>query len=89
MAASPFCRCDWRPPGWSWGFWPFYPEVVGNGQALITGLVHEDYGTREALVLLLVKVSAVAVVFGCGTVGGAMTPTLYVGSMVGLSSVRF
>lgn len=61
----------------------FYPEVVGNGQALITGLVHEDYGTREALVLLLVKVSAVAVVFGCGTVGGAMTPTLYVGSMVG------
>ena len=56
---------------------------MGNGQALITGLVHEDYGTREALVLLLVKVSAVAVVFGCGTVGGAMTPTLYVGSMVG------
>lgn len=61
----------------------FYPEVVGNGQALITGLVHEDYGTQEALVLLLVKVSAVAVVFGCGTVGGAMTPTLFVGSMVG------
>lgn len=61
----------------------FYPEVVGNGQALITGLVHEDYGTREACVLLLVKVAAVAVVFGCGTVGGAMTPTLYVGSMVG------
>ena len=49
----------------------FYPEVVGNGQALITGLVHEDYGTREALVLLLVKVSAVAVVFGCGTGGGS------------------
>lgn len=61
----------------------FYPEVVGNGQALITGLVHEDYGTQEAFILLLVKVSAVAVVFGCGTVGGAMTPTLFVGSMVG------
>lgn len=61
----------------------FYPEVVGNGQALITGLVHEDYGTQQALILLAVKVSAVAVVFGCGTVGGAMTPTLFVGSMVG------
>ena len=45
----------------------FYPEVVGNGQALITGLVHEDYGTQQALILLAVKVSAVAVVFGCGT----------------------
>lgn len=61
----------------------FYPEVVGNGQALITGLVHEHYSTQQALVLLAVKAGAVAVVFGCGTVGGAMTPTLYVGSMVG------
>lgn len=61
----------------------FYPEVVGNGQALITGLVHEDYSAQEAFILLLVKVTAVAVVFGCGTVGGAMTPTMYVGSMVG------
>lgn len=61
----------------------FYPEVVGNGQALITGLVDEDYSTQQAFILLLVKVSAVAIVFGCGTVGGAMTPTLYVGSMVG------
>lgn len=61
----------------------FYPEVVGNGQDLITGLVNEDYSTQQAFILLLVKVSAVAVVFGCGTVGGAMTPTLYVGSMVG------
>lgn len=61
----------------------FYPEVVGNGQALITGLVHEDYDSQQALILLAVKVCAVAVVFGCGTVGGAMTPTLFVGSMVG------
>lgn len=61
----------------------FYPDVVGNGQALITGLVHEDFDTRQALVLLAVKAGAVAIVFGCGTVGGAMTPTLYVGSMVG------
>lgn len=48
----------------------FYPEVVGNGQALITGLVDEDYSTQQAFILLLVKVSAVAIVFGCGTVGG-------------------
>lgn len=61
----------------------FFPEVMGNGQSLITGLVYEDYGVRTAIMLLGMKVFAVVVVVGCGTVGGIMTPSLYVGSMVG------
>lgn len=61
----------------------FYPEVVGNGQEIISGLVNEQFSPEQASIFLVVKVVAVAVVFGCGTVGGAMTPTLLIGCIIG------
>lgn len=59
------------------------PYVVGNGAETIAGLVQHLFSVDQALYLLVIKVVAVAVVFGCGTVGGALTPTLMIGGMLG------
>lgn len=61
----------------------YYPEVVGNGAEIISGLIQKLYTPEQSLVFLTIKVVAVAVVFGCGTVGGALTPSLMIGALLG------
>ncbi len=61
----------------------WYPEIVGNGAHMIRGLVNLQFTSEQALYLLLLKVGVVAVVFGVGTVGGALTPSLTIGAIVG------
>lgn len=61
----------------------YYPEVVGNGAEIISGLIQKLFTTEQSLVFLAIKVVAVAVVFGCGTVGGALTPSLMIGALIG------
>lgn len=61
----------------------YYPEVVGNGAEIISGLIHNAFTPQQSLILLGVKILAVVVVFGCGTVGGALTPSLTVGGLLG------
>ncbi|MEG0024464.1 MAG: chloride channel protein [Akkermansia sp.] len=60
-----------------------YPEIVGNGANMIRGLVNMQFSADHALILLALKVLAVAIVFGVGTVGGALTPSLTIGGMLG------
>ena len=60
-----------------------YPEIVGNGAHMIRGLVNMQFTAEKALVLLGLKVLAVAIVFGVGTVGGALTPSLTIGGVLG------
>lgn len=60
-----------------------YPEIVGNGANMIRGLVNMQFTADKALILLGLKVLAVAIVFGVGTVGGALTPSLTIGGVLG------
>ncbi len=62
-----------------------YPEIVGNGKNIITELIHHEFdnATSLAAILLALKIGTVAVVFGVGTVGGALTPSLTIGSVFG------
>lgn len=48
----------------------FYPEIVGNGKNIITALIHYEFDTTKASILLALKICTVAIVFGVGTVGG-------------------
>ena len=50
---------------------------------MIRGLVNLQFTSEHALYLLLLKVGVVAIVFGVGTVGGALTPSLTIGAIVG------
>ena len=61
----------------------FYPEIVGNGKNIITALIHYEFDTTKASILLALKICTVAIVFGVGTVGGALTPSLTIGSVFG------
>lgn len=59
------------------------PHVVGNGAEIIAGLVQTVFTPEQASIFLVLKIVAVAVVFGCGTVGGALTPSLMIGGLLG------
>ena len=61
----------------------WYPHIVGNGANMIRGLVESQFTLETGAVLLVLKVVAVAVVFGVGTVGGVLTPSLTIGCMLG------
>ena len=59
------------------------PYIVGNGYEAIRALCHGEFGLQQAACLLLLKALMVAVVFGVGTMGGVLTPTLMLGAFVG------
>jgi chloride channel protein, CIC family len=59
------------------------PEIVGNGQSVIREMFAGQYVWQFVLVLMVIKVLAVASVFGSGAVGGVFTPSLLVGASIG------
>ena len=59
------------------------PFIVGNGQEAIAALVAGNLSTPHTAVLLGCKVLLVAVVFGVGTMGGMLMPTLMIGCFLG------
>jgi chloride channel protein, CIC family len=62
----------------------FYPQVCGNGQGLVTSLFHQNWDFDTVLLLLIVKLVATSATFGSGAVGGVFTPTLFIGSAIGV-----
>ena len=62
----------------------FYPQVCGNGQGLVTSLFHQNWDFETILFLLIVKLIATSATFGSGAVGGVFTPTLFIGSAIGV-----
>lgn len=61
----------------------YQPAIVGNGQEAIAGVLASAFSLPEAAVLLALKALLVAVVFGVGTMGGVLTPTLMLGCFAG------
>lgn len=61
----------------------FFPELTGNGYTMIRGIVASQFSPEQAIILLALKVGIVAFVFGVGTVGGALTPSLTIGTFIG------
>ena len=62
----------------------FYPQVCGNGQGLVASLFHQNWDFYTVLLLLIVKLIATSATFGSGAVGGVFTPTLFIGSAIGI-----
>ncbi|MGZ5846513.1 MAG: ClcB-like voltage-gated chloride channel protein [Ramlibacter sp.] len=59
------------------------PQVWGNGFSVVTSLLHEQWAWQALLLVLVLKVAAVAATTGSGAVGGVFTPTLFVGAVTG------
>jgi chloride channel protein, CIC family len=62
----------------------FYPQVCGNGKGLVTSLFHQNWDFYTVLFLVIVKLIATSVTFGSGAVGCVFTPTLFIGSAIGV-----
>lgn len=65
----------------------FVPEVWGNGYTVASRILHDppspEMTVRFLALLLFVKLVATTLTVGAGTVGGAFTPTLFLGAALG------
>jgi CIC family chloride channel protein len=59
------------------------PEVWGNGYSVVNSILQGGWLWQALLVVLALKLLAVAATTGSGAVGGIFTPTLFVGAVTG------
>jgi chloride channel protein, CIC family len=60
-----------------------YPEVWGNGYVVTSGFIQHPVAAKLLLGIFLAKLVATSVTIGSGAVGGAITPTLFLGASLG------
>lgn len=60
------------------------PEMAGNGNSVVVSLLHGSWVWQTVLWMLSCKVLATALTAGSGAIGGVFTPTLFVGSALGM-----
>jgi chloride channel protein, CIC family len=60
-----------------------YPEVWGNGYTVTSRMIQNPVAAKLLLGIFLAKLLATAVTIGSGAVGGAITPTLFLGASLG------
>lgn len=60
------------------------PQLAGNGNSVVASFLHGEWAWRTVLLLLVFKLLATALTFGSGAVGGVFTPTLFVGTALGV-----
>ena len=61
----------------------YEPQVWGNGYSVVNSVLHDPWAWQALITVLVLKMLATAATHGSGAVGGAFTPTLFVGAMVG------
>jgi chloride channel protein, CIC family len=59
------------------------PQVWGNGFSVVDSILQGGWAWQALLLILVLKVAAVAATTGSGAVGGIFTPTLFVGAASG------
>jgi CIC family chloride channel protein len=62
------------------------PEVWGNGDAALIGILQNRTTLLGVIGLLACRVAATTFCVGTGTVGGVFTPTLFAGAAIGLAA---
>jgi chloride channel protein, CIC family len=61
----------------------FFPEVMGNGYSVTNLILRGHYPLMILLGIFLAKLAATLITVGSGTVGGVLTPTLFLGAGLG------
>ncbi|QVL50393.1 MAG: ClcB-like voltage-gated chloride channel protein [Thiocapsa sp.] len=62
----------------------YEPAVWGNGYSVVNTVLHEPWVWQALLTVMVLKMIATAATHGSGAVGGAFTPTLFVGALLGV-----
>jgi FimV-like protein len=61
----------------------YEPQVWGNGYSVVNSVLVNPWVWQSLLTVLVLKMLATAATHGSGAVGGAFTPTLFVGALLG------
>lgn len=61
----------------------YEPQVWGNGYSVVNSILHSHWLWQSLLTVLALKLLATAFTIGSGAIGGAFTPTLFVGAALG------
>ena len=61
----------------------YEPQVWGNGYGVVNSVLLAPWIWQALLTVLVLKMLATAATHGSGAVGGAFTPTLFVGALLG------
>lgn len=61
----------------------YEPQVWGNGYSVVNSVLRSPWAWQALLTVLVLKMLATAATHGSGAIGGAFTPTLFVGAMLG------
>ncbi|EGV33782.1 FimV N-terminal domain protein [Thiorhodococcus drewsii AZ1] len=61
----------------------YEPQVWGNGYSVVNSVLLAPWIWQALLTVLVLKMLATAATHGSGAVGGAFTPTLFVGALLG------
>lgn len=61
----------------------FFPHVLGNGHEAANKVLSTELTLQFLLLLFLAKFVATSITVGAGTVGGILTPTLFLGAALG------
>ena len=59
------------------------PQVWGNGFSVVNSVLQGQWAWQALLLVLVLKLAAVAATTGSGAVGGIFTPTLFMGAVSG------
>ena len=59
------------------------PGVWGNGYSVVNSILQGNWLWQSLLLILVMKLLAVAATTGSGAIGGIFTPTLFVGAILG------
>src|SRR4029078_12673095 len=60
-----------------------FPQVFGNGYSVANDILHSHFDLVTLVGVFCAKLLATLVTVGSGTVGGVMTPTLFLGAALG------
>ncbi|WP_223296750.1 ClcB-like voltage-gated chloride channel protein [Thiorhodovibrio frisius] len=61
----------------------YEPQVWGNGYSVVNAVLRDPWAWQALLTVLVLKIISTAATHGSGAVGGAFTPTIFVGAMLG------
>nr|WP_242467478.1 ClcB-like voltage-gated chloride channel protein [Thiocapsa imhoffii] len=61
----------------------YEPAVWGNGYSVVSTVLNEPWVWQALLTVLVLKIISTAATHGSGAIGGAFTPTLFVGALLG------
>jgi FimV-like protein len=61
----------------------YEPQVWGKGHGVVDAVLRDPWAWHALATVLLLKMLATAATLGSGGIGGAFTPTMFVGAMLG------